>query len=174
LATLAASVAQSQTVVTIGLATTGNAFPFNASTGVRYQEIYASNEIGLAAGATLTEIQVAKVGGSIATYDNFRLRLAHTTVGITGLTTAYDSNYQGALSVVLGDPNVPGTAPENLLPTSPTTAPATFWWIGPTTTSLALAGRPLPPEEAAHICWAALRSQLPQTAPLTARTGRCA
>lgn len=139
LALFSASVA-GQTTVTLGVTPTTNAFPFNTAS-MRYQAAYSATEINLPGGATLTEVRVHKNNGTIPTYNNFRLRVAHTTLNTTGtgtLTTTYDSNYSGSLSTAIGD-TLPGTSPVNLLPSSVTVG-GVEWVRFPFTTNFSYNG----------------------------------
>lgn len=91
---------------------TGNAFPFNYSTGSgRFQSAYDATELGWTAGTLVGEIWVAGSIVSPPEYGNLRLRIAHTNVTVNALTTDFDTNYTGSLTTVLGPTNyTPGTA----------------------------------------------------------------
>ncbi len=98
-----------QAVITLGTVasptTPGNLFPFNFTASGRYQICYTAAEISLSSGATITEVRCSKNNGSLPTFNNFQLRMAHSTTSPQAMSTTYDSNYIGALSVNLGPSN---------------------------------------------------------------------
>jgi hypothetical protein len=93
--------AQPVTVTMGTYSTGGNSWPFNfSSVSGRYQHCWESNEIGTA--GRILEVRTSMVSTNLATYSGFRLRLAHTTLGSTSLTTNLESNYHGTLETSLG------------------------------------------------------------------------
>ncbi len=94
-----------QTVVTLGQPTSNNIFPFRFSgTGSgRYQTAYTNTEINVPGGSQLIEIRVrecTQAGFQIpvppgpGTYNNLRIRVAHTTNNpFGGMTGTFDTNY---------------------------------------------------------------------------------
>jgi hypothetical protein len=105
-----------QTVVTLGQATSNNVFPFRFSgTGSgRYQTAYTNTEINVPGGSQLIEIRVrecTQAGFQIpvppgpGTYDNLRIRVAHTTNNpFGGMTGTFDTNYIPASMVTCFGP----------------------------------------------------------------------
>ncbi len=119
-----------QTTVTMGdLTQANNSFPFNYSTGSgRFQHSYSSTEIGIAGGGTVVEVRVH--GNIIATptFNNFRLRLAHSTLSPLALSGTFAANYTGNLAVCMGDPGT--TSPVNVTPTTATsTVTGRQWYV---------------------------------------------
>ncbi|HRJ78865.1 MAG TPA: hypothetical protein PLF37_10150, partial [Planctomycetota bacterium] len=100
-----------QTTVTLGTYSSGNQFPFNtfgySPSSMRYQTSYGASEINLTSGAQLIEVRVpmTSVPATMPTWNNFRLRIAHSTLAVTALTTSYDTNYTGTLTTCIGPVN---------------------------------------------------------------------
>jgi hypothetical protein len=133
LLSMSASLA-SQTTVTMGdLSGANNSFPFNYFTNGRFQHSYSATEIGLAGGGTVVEV---RVHGSVVAppmFNNFRLRLGHSTLTPFGLTGSFDTNYIGSLTVCMGD-----TGTSSPVSVTPTTAASTIagrqWYVFALTT----------------------------------------
>ncbi len=90
-------------VITLGNATgAGNAIVFN-STYYRSMTVYSATELAsIPAGSRITEI--ALYGSTVAaptSFDNFEMRLAHSTTLPTGLSTTWTLNYIGTQTAVI-------------------------------------------------------------------------
>jgi hypothetical protein len=117
----------SQTTVTMGdVSGANNSFPFNYGINGRFQHSYSSTEIGLAGGGTVVEVRVH--GSTVAppTFNNFRLRLGHSTLTPLGLTGTFDTNYTGNLTVCMGDTGT--SSPVSVAPTTATSTVAGRQW----------------------------------------------
>jgi hypothetical protein len=117
--------AQPIVVGPIGVTTGGNnSWPFNFSGGSgRYQTCYDSTEMNLASGGLILEVRVYGTT-TITTYNNLRVRLGHTTLSSTGLTSTLDNNFSGSLTTCLGPanlspPNARSVHPSNQHPERP-------------------------------------------------------
>ena len=105
-ASLIATGIAAQTTVTIGVQSAGNNYPFNYGTRGRYQTLYSAAEMALASGGTITEVQVwGSTLATLPTFNNFRLRLAHSTLTPLTTTANFDTNYSGTLATCLGPSN---------------------------------------------------------------------
>lgn len=90
----------------LGAATTTNTIPFNSGTsGWRFQNAYSAAEINMPAGSVITEIRISSATVATPTYNNLRIRLAHTTLAVNALTTTFENNYSGNLATCLGPVN---------------------------------------------------------------------
>ncbi|MCB9895346.1 MAG: hypothetical protein H6839_12920 [Planctomycetes bacterium] len=99
--------------VSLGTQGTGNAFPFNYSTGNgRFQTSYGASELNLPNGTVITEVRVAGSVVSVPQYGNLQCRMGHSTLAVNALTASFDTNYTGSLTTVLGPTNfTPSTLP---------------------------------------------------------------
>jgi hypothetical protein len=121
-----------QTIITIGVAGQVNNFPFNYSVGNgRFQWAYSSTEINQSGGCTIDEIRVWGSTVTPPTYNNFRLRLAHSSLTPQTITGTFDTNYTGTLSTCIG--------PVNFTPQTVAGSGGT-WYRFPLTTSFVYNG----------------------------------
>jgi hypothetical protein len=97
-----------QTVVTLGQrGGILNIYPFQFSQfGGRYQHVWGAHELNITPGSRLVEVRVWVNNGAVPEFLDLRLRVAHTGVGLRGLSPSFDGNYTGfALEPFLGPVN---------------------------------------------------------------------
>jgi hypothetical protein len=74
--------------------------PFGIGNGVRWQNIYAPQEIGMA--GRIVEIRVTNMYDREPEYQGLRLAMAHSIVAPLNLNARWDDNYHGMLQTCLG------------------------------------------------------------------------
>lgn len=120
---LGASSLSAQLVRQLGVEGSGNAFPFNYSSGFgRFQTAYASSELNMPANSTIVAIRTS--GSTLTTgtptFSGMQIRFAYTTLAVNALTSSFDTNYTGTL--------VNGYGPANMTPTTAAGSGANTWY----------------------------------------------